>query len=102
MASYSYAESDIIRRAISKKKLNVIEDERTKFVSNSLKNGYSEDVSNKVYDLILKFANYGFNKSHSVSYALVGYEMCFLKTYYPLYFYTSLLNYNIGSDIKTK
>ena len=102
MANYSYAESDLIRRAISKKKLNVIEEEKAKFINNSIKNGYSEKVSNDVYDLIVKFANYGFNKSHSVAYALVGYEMCFLKTHYPIYFYTALLNFNIGSESKTK
>ena len=102
MANYTYAESDLIRRAISKKKLNVIEEEKNKFISNSVKNGYSEEVSKKVYDLIVKFANYGFNKSHSVAYALVGYEMCFLKTHYPVYFYEALLNYNIGSETKTK
>ena len=102
MASYSYAESDLIRRAISKKKLNVIEEERSKFITNSIKNGYSKEVAEEVYELIVKFANYGFNKSHSVAYAYVGYQMCFLKTHYPIYFYTALLNFNIGSETKTK
>ena len=102
MANYSFAESDLIRRAISKKKLDIIEKEREKFINSSIKNGYGKDTSMKVYDLIVKFANYGFNKSHSVSYALIGYEMCYLKTHYPLYFYESLLNYNIGSESKTK
>ena len=102
MANYTYAESDLIRRAISKKKLNVIESEKEKFINNSIKNGYSKEISIKVYDLIVKFANYGFNKSHSVAYALVGYEMCFLKTHYPIYFYEALLNFNIGSETKTK
>lgn len=102
MAHYSFAEADLIRRAISKKKLDIIEEEKTKFISKSINNGYSEDIANRVYDLIIRFANYGFNKSHSVAYALVGYEMCFLKTHYPIYFYEALLNYNIGSEIKTK
>jgi len=102
MASYSYAESDLIRRAISKKKLNIIEEERIKFITNSIKNGYKEEVAKEVYELIVKFANYGFNKSHSVAYALVGYQMCYLKTHYPIYFYTSLLNFSIGSETKTK
>ena len=102
MANYSYAESDLIRRAISKKKLNVIEEERNKFISNSIKNGYSEVVAHEVFELIVKFANYGFNKSHSVAYAYIGYQMCYLKVHYPVYFYTALLNFNIGSEIKTK
>ena len=102
MSSYTYAESDLIRRAISKKKLDIIEEEKIKFIKKSIKNGYTEKTANEVYDLIVKFANYGFNKSHSVAYAFVGYQMCFLKTHYPLYFYTSLLNFNIGSETKTK
>ena len=102
MASYSYAESDLIRRAISKKKLNIIEEEKSKFITNSINNGYSSEVAEEVYDLIVKFANYGFNKSHSVAYAVVGYQMCFLKAHYPIYFYTALLNFNIGSETKTK
>ena len=102
MANYTFSESDLIRRAISKKKLDIIEKEREKFIINSINNGYKKDICVKVYDLIIKFANYGFNKSHSVSYALIGYEMCFLKAHYPLYFYEALLNYNIGSESKTK
>ena len=102
MARYTFAEGDLIRRAISKKKMNIIEEERSKFINKSILNGYDRDTTERVYDLIIKFANYGFNKSHSVAYALIGYEMCFLKTHYPIYFYEALLNYNIGSDIKTK
>ena len=102
MANYSYSESDLIRRAISKKKLDIIEEEKNKFINNSIKNGYKLEDAVKVYDLIVKFANYGFNKSHSVAYGYIGYVMCYLKTHYPLYFYQALLNYNMGSDIKTK
>ena len=102
MGNYTYSEADIIRRAISKKKLNIIEKEKDRFINNSIKNGYTKENAESVYNLILKFANYGFNKSHSVSYALVGYQMCYLKTHYPIYFYHALLNYNIGSESKTK
>ena len=80
----------------------IIEEEKTKFINNSVKNGYKRDIAVEVYDLIVKFANYGFNKSHSVAYAMVGYQMCYLKTHYPIYFYTALLNFNIGSESKTK
>lgn len=102
MANYTFAEADLIRRAISKKKMNIIEEEKNKFINNSINNGYDKETSIKVYNLIIKFANYGFNKSHSVAYALIGYEMCFLKTHYPIYFYLELLNYNMGSEVKTK
>lgn len=102
MANYTYAESDLIRRAISKKKLNIINSEKDKFISHSIQNGYKKEIAEDVFDLIVKFANYGFNKSHSVAYAVIGYQMCFLKVHYPIYFYTSLLNFNIGSESKTK
>ncbi len=102
VGSYSYAEADIIRRAMSKKKREVIESEREKFVSRAFKNGYQKNVSEELYDLILKFAGYGFNKSHSVSYALIGYQMAYLKVKFPTYFITNLLNMSIGSEVKTK
>lgn len=102
MGGYSYAEADIIRRAISKKKLNVIEEEKDKFVSNAIKLGYDKDMVTKVYDLIVKFANFGFNKSHSVAYAMIAYQMAYLKVYYTDYYYMNLLDYNIGGEAKTK
>lgn len=102
MASYSYAEADIIRRAISKKKLNVIEAERKKFKVNSMKNGYSEEVSTKVFDLIVRFADFGFNKSHSVAYAMIAYQMAYLKVHFKEFYYINLLNTNIGGEAKTK
>ena len=102
IASYKMSEADLIRRAISKKKEKIILEEKEKFIDRALKNGYSKEISTKVYDLILKFANYGFNKSHSVAYALVGYQMMYLKVMYPKVFYSELLNINIGSVSKTK
>lgn len=102
IASYKMSEADLIRRAISKKKEKIILEEKEKFILRAEKNGYSKEISTKIYDLILKFANYGFNKSHSVAYALVGYQMMYLKVMYPKIFYSSLLNINIGSVTKTK
>ncbi len=102
IANYSYAEADIIRRAMSKKKKEVIAQERNKFIDRALKNGYEEKKVQELYDFILKFAGYGFNKSHSVSYALIGYQMAYLKVKYKTFFLTNLLNMSIGSEIKTK
>ena len=102
MANYSFAEADNIRRAMSKKKLEVMEKEREVFITRASNNGYTKEKANEVYDLIIKFANYGFNKAHSVSYALIGYQMAYLKANYPVYFIANLLNMSIGSDIKTK
>ena len=101
LGGYSYAESDLIRRAISKKKLDVIENERINFINRSVANGYTNELAKKIYDLIVKFANYGFNKSHSVAYALIGYQMMYLSVHYKEYFIINLLNSNIGSESKT-
>ena len=101
MASFSFAEADNIRRAMSKKKEEIIIKEKDHFISEAIKNGYSQDVASKTYEKILKFAGYGFNKAHSVSYAFIGYQMAYLKTYYKEYFITTLLNMNIGSVDKT-
>ena len=102
IAGYSFAEADNIRRAMSKKKKEVIDKEKDNFIKKAIDNGYDKNLAIKIYDLILKFANYGFNKSHSVSYALIGYQMAYLKVYFPGYFYANLLNNVIGSEIKTK
>ena len=64
MAGYSYAEADLIRRAMSKKKKEVMDKEKLNFINKSVQNGYDEKLSNEIYDMILKFSNYGFNKSH--------------------------------------
>ena len=102
MGDYSYAEADNIRRAMSKKKKEVMEKEREVFITRATKKGYSNKEAEEVYDLIIKFANYGFNKSHSVAYALIGYQMAYLKSHYNVYFNANLLNMSIGSEIKTK
>ena len=102
VAGYSYGEADVIRRAIAKVKKEVIIKEKDKFIKRAINNNYQEKIALEIYNLILKFANYGFNKSHSVAYAILGYQMMYLKEYYPKEFYLSLLNINIGSNSKTK
>src|SRR5574344_1994578 len=79
VGGYTVAEADLIRRAISKKKEDIIISEKDKFILKAVNNGYEKSKATLIYDLILKFANYGFNKSHSVAYALVGYQMMYLK-----------------------
>ena len=102
LAGYTLGEADILRRAISKKKEAILLEEKPKFINKSIENGYSYETAEQVYNLILKFANYGFNKSHSVGYATVAYKMAFLKTYFFKYFETAILNNVIGNDTKTK
>ena len=102
IGGFSFAEADTIRRAMSKKKKEIILKGEEKFLSGAEQKGYSKALAKEIYDLILKFANYGFNKSHSVSYALIGYQMAYLRVYYPIYFLANLLNMNIDSTNKTK
>ena len=102
MADYDYAEADNIRRAMSKKKEDIILKEKDTFISRSINKGYTKEVAENVYNLILKFANYGFNKAHSVSYALIGYKMAYLKANYPDMFIVSNLNIFGKAQIKCK
>lgn len=102
MANYTYAHADIVRRAISKKDKDVMEKEKSVFINESINNGYSEEISLKVFSLIEKFAEFGFNKSHSVAYALIAYQMAYLKAHFTKNYYVSLLNTNIGGEVKIK
>ena len=102
MASYSLGEADILRRAMSKKKADVLIKERETFISRSIKNGYTLEVATKVYELILKFASYGFNRSHSVAYAFVAYKMAYLKAHYPNVFMKHLLSNFLNNESKTR
>ena len=101
MAGFSYGKADILRKAMSKKKLSELEKLEPEFINGCIAKGYPQKTAREVYDLILEFANYGFNKSHSIAYALVAYQLAYLKANYPLYFYKALLNGVIGSQSKT-
>ncbi len=102
MGGYSYAEADIIRSAIKNKDESILIKEKENFINRSKKLGYNETTINNVYNMIMKFANYGFNKSHSVAYAFVAYQMGYLKANYPHIFMMNLLNKEIGRELKTK
>lgn len=102
LAGFSYSEADELRRAMSKKKEDVLLSYKEKFINGSIDKGYTKEIAEKVYNLILKFANYGFNKAHSVSYAIIGYKIAYLKVHYPIYFECEILNNYIGIVSKTK
>ena len=102
MANFSLSQADNLRRAMSKKKIELMESYRDKFIEGSINNNYSKEDAEKTFDYILKFASYGFNKSHSVSYSLISYQMAYLKAHYPEYFMKYLLSNVIGNEIKTK
>ncbi len=97
LAGYTLGEADILRRAVSKKDIELLKKEETRFISGCITNGYSKQVSKQLYDYIYKFANYGFNKSHSVAYAMVAYQMAYLKANYKVLFYRELLNNSVIS-----
>lgn len=92
IGGYSLAEADIIRRAISKKKESVINAEKEKYINGAIGKGYDRSVATLIYDLIVKFASYGFNKAHSVAYARISYDMAYLKVKYPEYFIIEMIN----------
>ncbi|MBR4422179.1 MAG: DNA polymerase III subunit alpha, partial [Erysipelotrichaceae bacterium] len=101
MAGFTYGKADILRKAMAKKNASELQKLYPDFINGCLKNGYSRQVSERIYALIQEFANYGFNKSHSIAYALVAYQLAYLKANYPLSFYKALLNGVIGSQSKT-
>ena len=99
LAGYTLGRSDLVRRAMSKKKASVMEKERQNFVYGNgeegvpgcIANGIPEKVANKIYDEMIDFAKYAFNKSHAAAYAVVSYQTAFLKYYYPVEFMAALM-----------
>jgi DNA polymerase III subunit alpha len=87
-------------KAISKKKIKVIDANRAQFIKGSGEKGVSEKQAHELFDLILKFAGYGFNKSHSTGYAIVAYQTAYLKTYFPIQYMAALLTYESVSTDK--
>ncbi|MEK5173128.1 DNA polymerase III subunit alpha [Heyndrickxia sp. FSL W8-0496] len=100
MARFSLGEADLLRRAVSKKKRDVLDRERKHFVTGAINNGYDQSTANEIYDLIVRFANYGFNRSHAVAYSVIAYQLAYLKAHYPLYFLSALLTSAIGNEDK--
>ena len=97
-AGYTLAEADLLRRGISKKNIDILESERIRFIKKCSEKKYPKETAETIYDLIVKFADYGFNRSHSVAYALVAYQMAYLKANYYDKFMTVLLSNVIGND----
>lgn len=100
LAGFSLGEADILRRAVSKKKRELLAEQREKFVAGCVRQGYGAELGNEIYDLIVRFADYGFPKAHSVAYAMIAYQMAYLKSNYPLAFMAALLSLSIGNQSK--
>ena len=82
MGGFSLGQADLMRRAMGKKKESVLKAQRDSFVFGSVNNGIDEKLANEVFDLLLYFAGYGFNKSHSAAYAYIAYQTAYLKAHY--------------------
>ena len=96
----SLAEADILRRAMGKKDLAAMKEQKTKFIEGAFKNGISKKIAEEIFDAIDKFANYGFNKSHSVAYSYVAYQTAYLKAHYTPEFLAANLKNEFGNASK--
>ena len=102
LAGFTAGEADILRRAMGKKKRAELEKQKEKFISGAVKNGIKKDVANYVFTKIEPFADYGFNKSHAVAYALIAYQTAFLKTYYKEEFIAASMSTSLTSTSKLR
>ncbi|MEG2811197.1 MAG: DNA polymerase III subunit alpha, partial [Clostridium sp.] len=112
IGGYSLGRSDLVRRAMSKKKHDVMEEERKNFIhgledengniiiEGAVRRGIKEETANKLFDLMMDFASYAFNKSHAAAYAVVGYQTAYLRKYYPVEYFSALLTSVMGTNEK--
>ena len=100
LAGFSLGQADILRRAMGKKDVVEMETQREIFVEGCDKKDIKKSTAEKIFDLIEKFAGYGFNKSHSAAYALLSYQTAYLKTYYPEHFMAAVLSTELGNTDK--
>ncbi|MGL9761800.1 MAG: DNA polymerase III subunit alpha [Wolbachia sp.] len=100
LSGYSLAEADLLRRAMGKKIKEEMDKQREFFIQGATKNGIDYDRASYIFDLVAKFAGYGFNKSHAAAYAVISYQTAYLKANYPLEFFIALMNLNIDDRDK--
>jgi DNA polymerase III subunit alpha len=100
MAGFTLGEADLLRRAVSKKQKEVLDRERAHFIEGAIKKGYEHKAANDIYDLIVRFANYGFNRSHAVAYSFIAYQLAYLKAHYPINFMAAILSSAVGNEEK--
>lgn len=101
IAGMSLQEGDKLRKAMGKKKADVMAKMKPRFIQGGVDNGYSEEAMNKLWDILEPFAKYAFNKSHSVAYAMNAYQAAYLKTHYPVEFMSALVAQTISDRDKT-
>ncbi|MBQ8303016.1 MAG: DNA polymerase III subunit alpha [Clostridia bacterium] len=102
LAGYSYARADIVRRAMSKKKTSAMQAERDAFVSGCVERGVEKILAEKIFEEMLGFAKYAFNKSHATAYGIISYRTAYLKAHYPAEYFTALLTSVLDSAGKVR
>jgi len=100
LAGYSLGEADLLRRAMGKKIRTEMDQQRERFVSGAVENGVSKPQADLIFDLLAKFADYGFNKSHAAAYALVSYHTAYLKAHHPVEFLAASMSYDMSNTDK--
>ncbi len=101
MAGFTLGEADLLRRAVSKKKREVLDEQRARFVAGSLQLNYSQEEANHVYDMIVRFADYGFPRAHAAAYGVLAFQTAWLKAHYPIPFMAAMLSSVTGNLRKT-
>ncbi|HSO48603.1 MAG TPA: DNA polymerase III subunit alpha, partial [Rhizobiaceae bacterium] len=100
LSGYSLGEADLLRRAMGKKIRSEMDEQRERFVSGAVERGLAKGKANEIFDLLAKFADYGFNKSHAAAYALVSYQTAWMKANYPVEFLAASMQLDIGNTDK--
>ena len=100
LSGFSAGKADILRKAMGKKKSAEMERQKKDFIEGAVKNGITKDQAVYIFQLVEKFAQYGFNKSHAAAYALIAYQTAYLKTHYPIYFIAASMNLDLANTDK--
>ncbi|EQB35719.1 hypothetical protein M948_11800 [Virgibacillus sp. CM-4] len=100
IAGFSLGKADILRRAVSKKQEQLMAEQKTDFITGCVRNGYSKKVAEEIFEWIVRFSNYGFNRSHAVAYSRISYQLAYLKAHYPAAFFAELLSSSVNQQEK--
>ncbi|QTN00064.1 DNA polymerase III subunit alpha [Sediminibacillus dalangtanensis] len=100
MAGFSLGQADILRRAVSKKQHGVMQEQEQAFLKGCLANGYDEKAARQIFDWIVRFSNYGFNRSHAVAYSMISYQLAYLKAHFPAHFMAEIMGAAAGQQEK--
>ncbi len=100
LSNFSASKADILRKAMGKKKSAEMERQKKDFIDGAIKNGISKEQAVYIFQLVEKFAQYGFNKSHAAAYALIAFQTAYLKTHYPIYFFCASMNTELSNTDK--